>query len=144
MFAFTRSDVQRIAVSAAGALFFSAVCIGGAIAPAQAAAATPMTAWQTNAAQHIDRDIALPDWATRFATRNAQIGVVVAPDGTVSQPTLLQSSGSRRLDRMLIQRAGAMTLAPLASPRNVVLRIALRNDSWAPVTWPATARYAAR
>ena len=153
MFAFTRSDVQRIAVSAAGALLFSTVCIGGAVAPASAATpvqAAPATfdAWQRDTAQRIDSDLSPAQSMQAPAPRTAQLGIMVAADGRVFAPVLLQSSGSRRIDRQLLRRAAVLTLAPLPGDRAtalpVVLRVSLRDARFATVAWPTATRLAAR
>ena len=69
MFDFVRSDAQRIAVSAAGALLFSGLCISGAIAPAQASAApATVSAWQADAADRLDAAmVTMPANARRYA-----------------------------------------------------------------------------
>ena len=152
MFAFIRSDARRIAVSATGALLLSGICIGGVVAPAQAVAAVPATtiaAWTQDTARRIDTDLVAPAGVMQGGTRNVQIGVIVQPDGTVSEPRLLQSSGYRRLDNALMRRAETLVLAPFPAgqtgARGVVLRVPLQPSSgWATVNWPVAARYAAR
>ena len=158
MFASTRSNTRRIAVSAAGALLFSGICIGGVVAPAQAQAGAPakpvapaatLAAWTQDTAHRIDTDLAVDARLLTTVAGNVQIGVTVQPDGTIVSPMLLQSSGHRRLDQALIRRARTMTLAALpigqSGARSVVLRVPLQaGGAWATVNWPVAARYARR
>jgi TonB family protein len=146
MFALDRIDAQRIAVSAAGALFFSALCIGSAVGPAEAA--TPIAAWQNQSTHRLDRAIApLPDTLRALAQRDATVSVTVAPDGKVADATMLQSSGNRNVDAALLRRIAHLRLAPIpaaGSPRKVELRIALVEDMQAPRAATNAVRYAAR
>ncbi|GGE78844.1 TonB family protein [Sphingomonas prati] len=152
MFNFDRSDAQRIAVSAAGAILFSGLCISGAIAPAQASAApaTTLAAWQADAAQRLDAAmVKVPDNARRFARNDAVVSATVGPDGTLSDTHIVQSSGSRTADVALLSRAAQLRLAPMpadAATRTVVLKVALIDgDAPRPLRQPrATVRYAAR
>ncbi|WP_076068462.1 hypothetical protein [Sphingomonas montana] len=149
MLIFDRIAAHRIAVSAAGALVFSGLCIGGAAAPAHAATTAPTTlsAWQVDAANRLDRVMTtLPVNARRSAKANARIGAEVAADGTLSAPYIVQSSGNRIADAALLNKARTLRLAPLpaaATNRSVILNVAFVEGDWAPL--PRTAvRYAAR
>lgn len=150
MLVVTRIDARRIACSAAGALLFSGLCIGGVVAPSHAATpTTTMAAWTQDTARRIDTDLTVDARVRQVAAGNVQIGVTVQPDGTVSSPLLLQSSGVRRLDDALVRRAGTMVLAALPAgqtgARSVVLRVPIQSrGAWAAVRWPVAARYAAR
>lgn len=146
MFAFDRIDAQRIAFSAAGALFFSALCVGAAVTPVQAG--TPITAWQSKAADRLDRVIApVPTALRRLATRDATVGVTVAPDGSVGSPTMIRSSGNARVDTALLRRVALLRLAPIpnaTAARPVELRIALVEGDDATQARNEAVRYAAR
>ncbi|HEX8446580.1 MAG TPA: energy transducer TonB [Sphingomonas sp.] len=151
MFTFDRFDAQRIAVSAAGALVFSALCLGAAIVPAQAGVETPatITAWQANAAYRLDQTMAVvPSDIRRYAVRDAQIDATVSADGRVRDPKISQSSGSRAVDAALLRRAATLRLAPLPAAtaetaQPVQFRVPLIEGKQAPVSTNPT-RYAAR
>ena len=151
MFAFDRLDAKRIAISAAGALFFSAICVGGAVAPAQAAVRTDaVAAWHVNATRRLDRVMAPVVTQARFvATRNARIGVTVDDNGTVRSPAILQSSGNRAIDARLLRRAAVLKLAPMpdalaATHQPVELEVILTEAAPRTARIAAPVRYAAK
>jgi outer membrane biosynthesis protein TonB len=147
MFTFDRLDAQRIAISAAGALLFSTICIGGAVAPAQAAVApATLSAWQADATKRLDAAMAaMPADARRSARQNAEVGAAVAPDGSLSRHRMLRSSGSRSADTAMLRKVRTLRLAPLpgaVTGKDLVLKVAL-VDATRPSA-PAAVRYAAR
>lgn len=151
MFAFDRLDAKRIAISAAGALFFSAICVGGAVAPAYAAIrGDAVAAWQANATQRLDRVMApVVTHARSIVSRNARIGVTVDDNGNVHAPAILQSSGNRVIDARLLRRAAVLKLAPMpaalaATHRPVELEVILTEDGEGTSRIAPPVRYAAK
>ena len=83
MITITRSDIQRVTLSAFGALLVSTACIGAAIFPAKAAEATYSTAagWQTAVEKRI-----------RFRQARVSIGST----SVTSMPMVANSCVNRR------------------------------------------------
>lgn len=106
MTSITRHDIQRVAVSAIGALLISAACIGAAVFPVKAAETGVSTAteWQAEVEKRIDRELRSP-----FANSNAvtMTGVAMHFDdrGNFRSATLEKSSGVSAIDREAIRVA---------------------------------------
>jgi TonB family protein len=111
MFHFDTSDIQRVAVSAIGALLLSTACVVGAVGPAKAATAdapATMSAWQDHVEQQIDGTLRSPLAFFPNGMAVATVNVRLAADGSVSDVKLAHSAGSRVLDREALRTAKAI------------------------------------
>jgi TonB family protein len=130
MFAFTKSDLSRVVVSAVGALTVSATCILGAVGPAKAAAPTTVPAWRTQVEHRIVR--ATPDMANRFDPvpgAQATVAVHFTTDGDYAGATLVGSTGYRQFDRRAVSLARSLHYPRLPEtvrgrPQDVTMRLA--------------------
>ena len=109
MITFSRNDIQRMTVSAFGALLVSTACIGAAVFPAKAADITVSTAadWQTEVERRIDNAMLTP------ASRHQ--GVVMAEvvmrfdaQGNFRSATLGKTSGDADVDQEALRVANAI------------------------------------
>ena len=134
MFTLDRTDAQRIAVSAMGALVLSATCVFGAVAPARAAAPQTAPAW---AAQVQDRvaNVRMDD--ARFAPRTirtADVALRFAADGSFAGASLARSSGSAMLDAQAVKVASRLAYPPMpaamrGAARTVRLQLAFGDGA---------------
>ena len=117
MIRFTRSDMQRVAVSTVGALILSTACVAGAIAPARAAEPNaPLTTgdWQARVSRQLDAKMSIP----AFTLRNddhaiATINVRFDADGVFSGASLAKSSGLAAIDSSALRTARAIAYPAL-------------------------------
>jgi len=129
MFATTKSDLSRIAVSAIGALAVSSACILGAVGPAKAAAPTTVPAWQTQVEHRIAR--ATPGMADHFGPvpgAVATVAVHFSAAGEFAGATLASSTGFRLLDRHAVSFARSLRYPRLPDavrghPQDVTMRL---------------------
>jgi TonB family protein len=129
MFNFTNTDLQRFAVSAAGAIALSAVCVGAAVAPAKAAPA-PLTVaeWQQTVADRIDtmpKPRTMPEPST---LTQAAVTAHFNDEGEFAGATLARSSGNRAVDRSALRVAGRIAYPTLpaglrGTPQDVRMNI---------------------
>ncbi|UAK26015.1 energy transducer TonB family protein [Sphingomonas nostoxanthinifaciens] len=127
MFNFDKTDAQRIAVSAAGALALSAVSVVAAAAPVRAETpALTATAWQANVQHQLD------------GSQNVRLGVNDGPQvgttvltasfdasGRFQDATIARSSGDAAIDRDALRAARAIDYPalPATAARTVNLRV---------------------
>lgn len=152
MFVFERTDVQRIAVSAVGALLLSAACVGAAVSPVHAAtpnAPATIDDWQAVVEKQIDAKLRMPEGA--FLTRDvlkSQVAVRVGSDGDVAGIDLAHSSGSRTLDREALRVARAIAYPALPEglrdrPQTITMNVRFASSKLALLRDDAEQRLAA-
>lgn len=134
MITFSRNDIQRMTVSALGALLVSTACIGAAVFPARAAEVTISTAadWQTEVERRIDNAMLTP------SSRNQ--GVVMAEvvmrfdaQGNFRSATLGKTSGDADVDQEALRVANAIRYPALPAhlqgkPQKVAMQIFFGSD----------------
>jgi hypothetical protein len=145
----TRSDIQRVAVSAFGALLVSTACIGAAIFPAKAAEETFSTAagWQTEVEKRIDNALQSPT-AQSPKVVMAEVAMKFDERGAFRSATLLKSSGIEAVDREAVRTANALRYPDLpvylqGKPQNVAMQIFFGNQQAGVSEAQAKARRAA-
>lgn len=134
MVTFTSNDLQRFTISALGALAISAVCIGAAIFPAEAAEAKPATAggWQAEVEHRIDAVMQSP-----VARSNSVVMTEVAMHfddrGQFRSASLARPSGISAVDQEALRVANTLRYPALPAhlqgkPRTVAMQIFFGND----------------
>lgn len=141
---FDRHDLQRMAVSATGALALSAACIFGAVAPARAEAPASLARWQ---AQVEHRIAAAPaddsEQRAPAVLHTAEVALHFSAGGDFAGASLARSSGSRALDARAVALAGGLTYPRLpqgvrGATRDVTMRLYF-GDGTAGAAIPAAA-----
>lgn len=131
MFTFDTTDVQRLALSAIGAVVLTATCVGAAVAPARAA--TPVVAsadaWQAAVERQIDSRS--DDFSLRMDSgqrREAVVAVRFTADGDYAGADIARSSGNAALDRHALKVASKLDYPLLpqtmrGKPQTVAMRL---------------------
>jgi TonB family protein len=130
MFTFNTTNAQRLAVSALGAIALSATCVGGAVAPANAAT-VPATidAWQDRVETQIASRTDFVSQRMPAGKRNeAVLAVRFTADGDYAGADIARSTGSKVLDRHALQVAANIKYPPLPDaargrPQTVAMRL---------------------
>jgi hypothetical protein len=135
MTSFTRNDIQRITVSAIGALLVSTACIGVAVFPARAAEVTVSTAadWQAEVERRIDNAMQTPN-AQSDRPVVAEVVMHFDDKGSFLSASLGKSSGLDRVDQEALRVANSIRYPALpvhlqGKPRNVGMQIVFGNNS---------------
>ncbi|WP_174274923.1 TonB family protein [Sphingomonas bacterium] len=132
MFNFDKSDFQRLAVSAVGALAVSTACIAAAVAPAHAAtiANAPLTVadWQSKVEGQIDARMQTFDGPLSSDARQAVVAVRFTADGDYAGARLAQSSGNAAYDEHALKVARhiaypAFPAGLQGSPHTIAMRL---------------------
>lgn len=135
MITFTFDDVQRVTVSALGALLISTACIGMAVGPARAGEITVSTAsdWQTEVERRIDdamnspvtrsNDVAMAEVVMHFDER-----------GSFRSASLGKSSGRGAIDQEALRVANAISYPALpvhlqGKPQRVAMQLFFGSDA---------------
>jgi hypothetical protein len=134
MTTFTRNDIQRITVSALGALMISAACIGAAVAPANAAEVTISTAsdWQSEVERRIDDAMQSPV-AQSHGVVMAEVVMNFDERGTFRSASLGKTSGLGEVDQEALRVANNIRYPALPAhlqgkPQRVAMQIFFGND----------------
>ncbi|WP_380874867.1 hypothetical protein ACFB49_01840 [Sphingomonas sp. DBB INV C78] len=115
MLSFDAIDLQRIAVSSAGALLLSAACVIGAVGPARAAEPNaPLTVgdWQRDVNQQIDANLRAPA-SYRGEAKAATVKLSFDANGNFDGAKVAKSSGSSAIDREAVRVANAIAYPAL-------------------------------
>lgn len=121
MFKFDKSDVQRVTVSAVGAVALSAVCIFGVAGPAQAETA-PVKTWKAAVEQQLDAGA--PVAGSNDKVGEARVAVRFDSNGRYAGATLLKSSQDEEFDRVAVRTARDLDYPALpAAGQTVVVRL---------------------
>ena len=134
MTTFTRNDIQRITVSALGALLVSTACIGAAVFPAKAAEVTVSTAsaWQAEVERRIDKAMESPN-AKSERPVVAEVTMHFDDRGGFRSASLAKSSGIDQVDSEALRVANSINYPALPAhlqgkPRNVGMQIVFGNS----------------
>ncbi len=135
MITFSRNDIQRMTVSALGALLVSTACIGAAVFPAKAANLTVSTAtdWQAEVEQRIDNAMFSP------ATLNdgvvmTEVAMLFDERGNFRSATLAKASGNNEVDQEALRVANSIRYPTLPAhlqgkPQRVAMQLFFGRDS---------------
>lgn len=105
MFSLDQHDVQRLTVSAIGAVLLSSVCLMAAVGPAKAAPAT-VDDWRAEVSAQVDETLRFPHTALPQGDHAvATVRVRLNAEGEAQQVAIAKSSGNRRLDKEAIRVA---------------------------------------
>lgn len=133
MITITRNDIQRVTVSAFGALLVSTACIGAAVFPAKAGEVTYSTAagWQIAVEKRIDNALQSPIGQSPKVVM-AEVGMTFDEHGAFRSAALLKSSGIEALDREAVRTANALRYPALPAylqgkPQKVAMQIFFGN-----------------
>lgn len=115
MFNLDTHDIQRLTVSAIGAVMLSSVCLMAAVGPAQAAPAT-VDDWRAEVSAQIDDTLRFPHAALpRDDHAVATVRVRLNAEGEAQQVAIAKSSGDYRLDKEAIRVAERVQYPTLPS-----------------------------
>ena len=129
MFTFDKTDAQRLAVSAIGAIALSAACVAGAVAPANAATPSSIGSWKGQVEHRLDNDM---DSFSRSMpvgqSGSAVLAVRFTAEGDFAGAEIARSSGNAALDRHAVKVAGqvkypALPAALQGQPQMVAMRL---------------------
>lgn len=126
MTTFDKYDVQRIAISAIGAITLSSACVLAAVAPAKAEAPATLAAWQGQVEQRVARANDMS--GAPGALTRADVALRFTAEGDFAGARLARSSGSRPIDARAVQVASRVAYPQLpammrGSARDVTLRV---------------------
>ena len=134
MISFTRNGIQRITVSAIGALLVSTACIGASVFPAKAAEVTVSTAadWQAEVERRIDNAMQTPN-AQSDRTVMTEVVMHFDDKGSFRSASLGKSSGIERVDHEALRVANSISYPALpvhlqGKPRAVGMQIVFGNN----------------
>lgn len=135
MTTFTRSDVQRFAISALGALLVSTACIGAAVFPAKAAEVSVSSAadWQAEVERRIDDAMRSPRTQSHEVVM-AEVVMKFDERGSFRSASLGKTSGLHAVDQEALRVANAIRYPALpvhlqGRPQRVAMQIFFGNDS---------------
>lgn len=131
MFSLDRTDLQRVAISALGAVTLTGICLGGAIAPLHAAAPAPATsaAWASSVERKLDRyDATVPAHLAPGTTATTELALRFTADGDYAGASVARSSGDPKVDARALQVADRVKYPPLPAtlrgrPQAVTMRL---------------------
>ncbi|MFS0736719.1 hypothetical protein ABC347_06695 [Sphingomonas sp. 1P06PA] len=130
MFNFDRSDFQRVAVSAMGALIVSTACVTAAVGPARAAAPAPATigAWQHQVERQIDGTLRAVPASQRGGNAVATVKLAFDAEGSFAGAKLAGSTGNRVQDAEALRTASRISYPALPAalhgrPQTVAMKI---------------------
>ena len=141
MTGFDRHDMQRLAVSAMGALLISTACIAAAVSPAKAAdltTAPSAVAWQAQVERKIDNEMRTPSSVTNRVVM-AEVAMRFDSAGHFETATLRNSSGMTEVDREALRIANSIQYPVLPThlqgkPQSIAMQIFFGNDGNAVAT----------
>lgn len=134
MINFLRNDVQRMTVSALGALTISTACIGATIFPAKAADVTHSTAadWQAEVERRIDNSMVTPVGLHEGVVMT-EVVMIFDQRGNFRSATLARPSGNGEIDQEALRIANSIRYPALpvhlqGKPQRVAMQLFFGHD----------------
>lgn len=114
MFGFDRHEIQRLTVSALGALMVSTACVVATVSPVKAAEPVAQSArsWQTEVEQRIDHELKTP----RIGSVGVRVAVVAMrfdEAGNFASASIRKSSGIAAVDQEALRVANKLSYPAL-------------------------------
>jgi TonB family protein len=113
MFNIDKSDIQRFAVSAVGAIALSATSLFAAAGPVKAATPLTVADWQSAVAQKVEAVREPINTASPSKLTKAQVAVHFTADGDYAGATLARSSGNKAVDARALKVAAQVAYPAL-------------------------------
>jgi TonB family protein len=114
---FDRIDIQRLAVSAIGALIVSTACVAAATTPLHAAEITntPLTIndWQKSVEHQIDRNLRSPAGLNDGVMRKVHVAIRFDEQGKIAGARVVRSSGLATADAEALRVANKIAYPAL-------------------------------